>query len=138
MESYKLLNLERFQSLIENFEEFCKVYEYCLIDYNLINNYFQTLINQKIELLYILNSFIFTTFELIYEDKIIVIRKSAEKILNQLLNNLVIIYKKKIYYNGYNVNTSILNHGVLPYNIVYNSDYDKNRSNFNISNLIFF
>lgn len=137
MENFKSEEIQNYNDIIDSFQNFCKIYEYCLIDYNLIYQNYQKLIDLKNVILNQINNFIFIYGNTKYENILIKQQKSAEKIINDLLNNLVIIHKKQIYYNGYKNNTSILDYtNVLPYNILYQTNYKKT-DNYNISNLIF-
>jgi len=139
MENFKSDNIQEFEKLILAFENFCKLYEYCLIDYNLILTSFNSLVDQKIKILTTINSFIFTTIPIEYENILIKQKDSAENLLNDLLNNLTLLYKKKIYYDGLNINSNLIStSNILPYNISYDSDYRQHYSNYNVSNLIFF
>ena len=139
MEGLKSNNIQEFENLILAFEKYCKLYEYCLIDYNLIFTSYNNLIDQKIKILNIINSFIFTTPQIEYEKILIKQKISAENLLDELLNNLFLLYKKKIYYDGYNRNSNIISKSnVLPYNILYESNYREHYDKYNISNLIFF
>jgi len=64
-------------------------------------------------------------------------KKAAEKILNDLLNRLILIYKKTIYYKGYDVTKKVIQYGdILPYNILY--EIQNKNDTFKIQNLLFF
>lgn len=139
MESFKYNAIENYNNIIDSFENFCKIYEYCLIDYNLISTNYQKLVDQKDIILNQINNFIFVYENGKYENMLIKQKISAEKIIDELLNNLVILFKKKIYYDGYNNGTINIDYSnVLPYNISYSSNYNKYNDTFNISNLTFF
>jgi hypothetical protein len=74
-----------------------------------------------------------------YENILFKQRKAAEILIDELLNNLVILYKKKIYYDGYNNSSKIINYDkVLPYNILFEPDYKTGINPYNIQNLLFF
>jgi len=136
MENFKYKDIQNYNDIIDSFQNFCKIYEYCLIDYNLIYKYYQNLVDLKDKILSQINNFIFMYSSTKYEIIIIKQQQAAEKIINQLLNNLVIINKKKIYYDGYNNKTSLIDYtNILPYNIFYTKKYsDINK--YNITNLI--
>lgn len=139
LENFKYLSVSNYNNIIDSFENFCKMYEYCLIDNNLINTYYQTLIDQKDIILNQINNFNFISKNSTYENVLILQRNSAENVLNELLNNLVILFKKNIYYNGYNNGTINIDYSnVLPYNILYKTNYNKNFDEYNISNLTFY
>ena len=137
MEEFKNQSISIYNELIKNFENFCKIYEYCTIDYKLIYSYYSTLTDIKINILFSLNSFIFSSYDNYLETKINNIKISTERTLNKLLNNLVIINKKKLYYNGYNNTTKLIDYSnIVPSNIVDNINYLPN--SYNISNLLYF
>jgi hypothetical protein len=139
MENFKYINISEFNNLISFFENFCKLYEYCLINYNLIFQNYQTLVNQKINILNQINNFIFITYKVEYENILIKQKIAAEEILNNLLNNLVILYKKKIYYDGYNNNINDIDYSnILPHTILNDVNYREHYDQYNISNLLFF
>jgi len=136
MENFKYKDINNYNNIINSFENFCKIYEYCIIDYNLIFTNYQKLVDQKDIILNEINNFIFIDKN--YDNILIKQANSAEKIINDLLNNLIILFKKKIYYEGYD--NSILNidySNVLPYNILYKTNYNKYSDEYNISNLIY-
>lgn len=139
LENFKYLSVSNYNNIIDSFENFCKMYEYCLIDNNLINTYYQTLIDQKDIILNQINNFNFISKNSTYENVLILQRNSAENVLNELLNNLVILFKKNIYYNGYNNGTINIDYSnVLPYNILYKTNYNKNFDEYNIGDLTFY
>jgi hypothetical protein len=139
MGNFKSNNIQQFENLVSLFENFCKVYEYCLLDNNLIFSSYQDLVDQKILILNTINSFIFTTLETEYQNILIKQKIAAEKILDKLLNNLILLKKKKIYYDGYNISTNNVNYSnVLAYNYLYQPDYRKGYDQYNISDLIYF
>ncbi|MEI7480627.1 MAG: hypothetical protein WCJ59_03290, partial [bacterium] len=67
----------QFQELTNAFENFVKIYEYCLIDNALIFKFYSTLVSQKIYIMTIINSFIFSKREIGYEN--IIIRQNYVK-----------------------------------------------------------
>lgn len=137
IENFKENNIQQYNELVSSFENFIKIYEYCIIDNNLIFKFYSTLLGQKIYILSVINTFIFTQQEGGYEKILIKQKIQAEKLLDKYLNNLVILKKKKIYYDGYNNNSNIIgNYNVLPYNLNYSSDYSNKLVPYNISNLI--
>jgi hypothetical protein len=120
MSEYKSFNIPLFNELITLFNSFVKLYENCLVDVTLINNSFIHLRNIELEIYNVLNSFIFSIPNINYSNKLLEIKKKTTKVLNKLLNNLVIIHKKLIYYNGYNINTKsiqLISSNVLPFNM---------------------
>ncbi len=139
MENLKSKDIEKFDDLQKSFKNFCTVYEYCLINYNLIFQCYKILVDQKILILNIIENYNLVLLKNKYENILFKQRESAENIINELLNNLVILYKKKIYYDGYNNSTNLIHFNkVLPYNILYDSKYKINEFPYNFENLIFF
>ena len=138
LNNFKYNNIAGYNKIIDSFENFCKIYEYCIIDYNLISSKYQSLVDYKISILNQINNFIFIYDNVEYDIVLFKQKLAAEKIINELLNNLVILFKKKIYYNGYNNKTINIDYSnVLPYNILYENNYKKN-SQYNQSELIFY
>jgi hypothetical protein len=136
LENFKYKDIDNYNNIIDSFENFCKIYEYCLIDYNLIFTNYQKLIDLKNIILNKINNFSYTYENIQSDDILIKQKKSAEKVINKLLNNIVILYKKKIYYDGYNINVKNIDYSnVLPHNIFYPSVYVNNLEQYN-SNLI--
>lgn len=138
MENYKYKDINNYNNIINSFKYFCKIYEYCLIDYNLICKNYQKLMDSKNKILEQIDNFVFIYKNNIYENTLIKQKIAAEKIINELLNNLVVLYKKNIYYNGYNNGTLNIDHSnVLAYNMLYSSDYEKQFDEYNMGNLLF-
>ena len=137
MGNLKSNNLQQFDNLIGLFENFCEVYEYCLLNNNLISKSYKTLVDQKILILNTINSFIFTTIEIGYENILIKQKIAAEEIIDKLLNNLVLLNKKKIYYDGYDISKQNINgSNVLAYNYLYEPNYRSGFEQYNMANLI--
>jgi len=137
LENFKYDDIESYNDIVSTFENFCKIYEYCLLDYNLIFTNYQQLVDIKISILNKINNLNFVYKNVKYENVLVKQKISAEKIINDLLNNLVILCKKKIYYDGYNNGTINIDYSnVLAYNILDDPNYHKNTSQYNPSNLI--
>jgi hypothetical protein len=138
LQNFKYDNIQGYNEIINLFEIFCTIYEFCIIDINLISENYQKLIDYKITILNMINNFIFIYENVEYDIVLFKHKQAAEKIINQLLNNLIILYKKKLYYDGYNNGTINIDYSkVLPYNILNENDY-KSNIQYNPSNLIFF
>ena len=135
-ENFKSNNVQQYEKLVNAFEYFIKIYEYCLIDNTLIFKLFTALKSTQIFILVTINSFIFTKQQIDFENIINIQKIEAEKLLNTYLNTLVILHKKKIYYNGYNNSTQNIElSNILPYNILFETDYKYNNLHYNIANL---
>lgn len=143
-QNFKHSSIEQYNNIISLFENFCKIYEYCLLDYNIIFTSYQQLVDIKISILNEINNLNYIYRNVKYENvlikqKISAEKISAEKIIDELLNNLVILYKKKIYYDGYNNGTINIDYSnILAYNILYEPNYNKHSDQYNISNLIIY
>jgi hypothetical protein len=138
-ENFKYSNIASYNDVINSFENFCRIYEYCLINNNTIFTNYQKLVDLKITILNQINNFNFIYRDVVYGNVLLKQKISAEKIINDLLNNLVILYKKKLYYDGYNNNTINIDYSnVLAYNNLNEPNYKKNTDQYNISNLIVF
>ena len=138
-ENFKSNNIQQYENLINSFENFIKIYEYCLIDNTLIFKFFTHLNSIKVYILLIINSFIFTKLQMDFEDIVILQKTEAEKLLNKYLNTLMILYDKSIYYDGWTNKTSIINKtNIIPYNILFETDYEYGKSQYNMENLLSF
>lgn len=135
-ENFKSKNVQQYEKLINSFENFVRIYEYCIIDNNLIFKFYTTLVAQKINILETINSFIFTLPEAEYQNILIKHKIEAEKLIDKFLNFLVILYKKKIYYDGYSCSkNNIRTSNILPFNILFETDYKYGKTQYNIANL---
>jgi hypothetical protein len=116
MRKHSYLTYEKISNL---FREFCTLYRDCNVDYNLIDSLYQKMVDIKIAIMYEINIFTYNTDGYAYTNKIFKAKEEAERILNKMLDELTLIQKKKIYYNGYNIKSKVIDtSGVLPYNIV--------------------
>lgn len=139
LENFKYFSIQQYNNIISLFENFTKIYEYCLLDYNMIFTSYQKLVDIKISILNEINNLNFIYKNVEYVNVLIKQKISAEKIIDELLNNLVILYKKKIYYDGYNNGTINIDYSnILAYNILDEPNYNKHTDQYNISNLISF
>jgi len=139
MDNFNLISTIKFNNLKKTFENFCEIYENCIFNNNLIYNNYKKLIDLKITILSIINSYIFDTYGNPYQNILKKNRISAEFIIDEMLNTLILLYKKDIYNNGYNINKNNISYNnILPYNILYDSDYREHYDNLNMANLLFF
>lgn len=135
IDDIKFSNIPEFNKITELFENFCVSYESCKINYSLIDLLICNLTDNKIKILSALNSLIYSVNGKQYEDKINKIKNKAEIILNNLIDELIVIHEKNIYYNGYNSTTRIIDTtNILPYNITnepFYNKYNKTSASFN-------
>jgi hypothetical protein len=119
------------------FENFIYLYESCLQDISLINPNYLTLKTLKNKIIYTINSFTFNILTNSETVKLYTMRKTVESMLNDFLNKLVIIQKKDLYYNGFNINTKIINtDNILPANYFdTHNQYVRNTKQYDVLNL---
>jgi len=134
LKSYEQFSKEIFNNIVILCKNFIELYNDCIINKKLINNYYVSLENLKIKILFSLESFNLNGTDLkeLRENKL-----EIEKILNVYLENLLLLNKKDIYYNGYDVNTKILSSSnILEYNrFDYENEYIRGIKVFDIQNL---
>ena len=134
LKSYKQFSTEIYNNIKTLLKNFIKLNNDCLKNKKLINNYFNVLINIKISILKSLESF---NLNGALSEELLKNKIEIEKILNKYLENLLLINKKDIYYNGYNNTTKILsNDNILGYlhNDIENI-YIRGIKSFDIQNL---
>jgi hypothetical protein len=119
------------------FVNFILLYEACLEDINLINQNYSTLGVIKNKILYTINSFTYNLLSNTETVKLYNMRKQIESMFNKFMEELLIIQKKDIYYNGYNIKTQIINtDNVLPANYFdSNNQYVRNSKQYDTLNL---
>jgi len=112
-----------YENIVYDLNKFLILYEECFIDHKLINSNFNKMIDirentkKNIESIFISNSN--SNFNK-FNSNIIQI----ESILNKYIDNIVELQNKNIYYNGYNINTKIIDN----YNVI---EFNRNFNNFN-------
>ena len=121
-----------------SFENFILLYESCLQDINLINANFSTLRIIKNKIVYTLNAFTFNLLSNVGTKKIYDMRKTVESMLNKFMDELLIIQKKDIYYNGYNIKTHILDtDNIIPANFFdIHNQYVRNTKQYDVLNML--
>jgi hypothetical protein len=132
----KNLNIRSFDILISQIESFCNTYESCITDFKLISSLYPMLIQLKINILLSINSLVYSINNWNYENKLYRVRNQLEEILNEYIGIILKNNKKNIYYNGYNINTKVIdNTNIIPVNSFYSHDFDLGTGKF--SNLLF-
>ena len=135
MEDYKQYNIPVYLDIVMLFERFAGFYNDCIKNFKNINTIYQDLLDIKVTILSYLNFYIFNTGSNILDKKIVEIKNKTEQILNSYLEKIVIIQKKDLYYNGYNIDTNICStSNILPYNFLTNFTVNNNNKNFNNKN----
>lgn len=140
MKKFNEYSINIYNNLTNQFETFCQIYEHCLINYDLIFKNINILTNEKIKILNTIDSFIFVSASTQYYDILYKTKKSAENILNRMMNNLILLSKKKIYYDGWNIQKNSIPHSlsILPFNTLYSLDYKEHCDKYNIADLLNF
>ncbi len=122
-EDFKKYNIDEYKQIVNLLTQFSNMYDSCKTDYNLIDRLYSNMLYIRIKILYKMNSFIFNTYGTQYSNTIIDTKDKTKLILAEMLDELVLLHKKKIYYNGYNMNSTVLDtSGVRPYNILQNNN----------------
>ena len=138
MEEFKNYNPDVYNQIIYTFNNIIFLYESSLKDKSLIDTYFDTINNLKLNILNNIESFNYTTDNVVYSKKLIKLKDEAEKLINELLSELSLVQKKNIYYNGYNIETKVLKKSsVMPFNEFYNfNEFIRNTTPVKVSDLI--
>ena len=123
----KNYNPNVFQDIINLFNRFIELYDSVNIDKSLASTLFKNMTTIKVKIINNIESFIFTTNNVIFTKQINKFKIKGEKLLNKYLDKILLINKKYNYYNGYNINTKIAtNDNILEYNFS-NTNYDNIR-----------
>jgi hypothetical protein len=134
LESYKQFSIYIYNNIVILLKNFIKLYNDCITNKKLINDYYSVLENLKFLILYTLESFNLNGANLkeLKKNKL-----EIEKILNKYLEQLLLLQKKDLYYNGFNTKTKILTtDNVVEYNkFDYRNEYNRGIRSFDIQNL---
>jgi hypothetical protein len=138
LKSYEIFSKAIYLDIETLFKNFINLYDSCIINNDLINEYFSTMVDLKINILkkiksFDLNGYHYFSNKINLED----MQNRAENILDNYLEELILINNKNIYYNGYNITTvKDLNQKVLPHNYMeYQNENVKGIQMFDINNL---
>ena len=127
LSTLKNYNINVFQSIINLFNRFIELYDSINIDKSLASTLFKNMTTIKVQIINNIESFLFTTNNILFTKQINKFKIKGEKLLNKYLDNILLINKKYNYYNGYNINTNIItNNNILEYNFS-NTNYDNIR-----------
>jgi len=138
MRDFKEHSIDIYNIVLIQIENFLILYESCMEDINLISANYSTLIIIKNKILSSIESFNFNTDNVAYSSKIFLMKKKIQKLLNNFLEQLILIQKKNIYYNGYNLSTKPLdNNNILPSNFMdTQNEYFRNTKLYNIQDYV--
>jgi len=127
LSTFKNYNPNVFQDIINLFNRFIELYDSVIIDKSLASTPFKNMTNIKVQIINNIESFLFTTNNLVFTKQINKFKIKGEKLLNKYLDKILLINKKYNYYNGYNINTNIITkNNILEYNFS-NTNYDNIR-----------
>ena len=127
LSTLKNYNTNVFQDIINLFNRFIELYDSVNIDKSLASTLFKNMTSIKVKIINNIESFLFTTNNLVFNKQINKFKIKGEKLLNKYLDKILLINKKYNYYNGYNINTNIItNNNILEYNFS-NTNYDNLR-----------
>ncbi len=122
-EDFKKYNIDEYKQIVNLFTQFAKMYDSCKIDYNLIDSLYSNMLYVRVKILYKMNSFVLNTYGTQYSNTVIDTKDGIKKLFDEMLDEIVLLHKKKKYYNGYNINSSILDtSGIIPYNNLQNTN----------------
>ena len=126
----KKYNIDLYNQIVDLFSQFTTMYTSCKTDYNLIDQLYRNMNFIRTKILITLNSLLFKLYSFQETNKIIKITENTKKLLNDMLDEIVLLYNKKLYYNGYNNSTSIIDsYYVIANNILSNTN-PVNRNDF--------
>ncbi len=136
-EDFKKYNIDEYKQIVNLLTQFSTMYDSCKTDYNLIDRLYSNMLYIRIKILYKMDSFIFNTYGTQYSNMIIDTKEKTKLILGEMLDELILLHKKKIYYNGYNMNSTVLDtSGVRPYNVLQNNNPVARNDTPNMSDLL--
>ncbi len=120
-EDIKVHNIETYNQIVDLFTQFTIMYDSCKTDYTLIEHLYRNMVYIRTKILYNLNAFTFNVYSMNESNNVIKTKNNTKKIINDMLDEIVLLYKKRIYYNGYNNTSALINtSNILPHNILEN------------------
>lgn len=138
LKSYQIYSKDIYLKIKILFQNFILIYDNCLIDNDLINTSYDTMMDIKLKILkniksFDLNGYHYSEGNVKLED----IQEQAQKIMDNYLDDLILINNKSIYYNGFNIKTKkYLNQKILPFNFLdYKNEYTKGIKMFDVNDL---
>ena len=117
LKNFESKNINNYYDIVNNFNNFILLYEDSLKDSSLINVNYDRLKNIKNKIEKLIFEFYYMCDEVQYTKILEKNQISAGLLLDKYINKINEIYKKNIYYNGYNNNKVIIDKYLkLPYN----------------------
>ena len=119
LSTFKKYNINTFNDIVNLLENFVFLYNSINIDKTLANSLFKSMKIIKFYIIDKIETFNFTTTNNILTEQTTKNRKRVEELLDGYLDKVLLIYKKNLYYNGYNNQTIIIDSGnVIEYNLL--------------------
>jgi hypothetical protein len=126
--TFKEYNIDTFNDIVNLFDNFVFLYNSILIDKSLSSSLFKSITLIKYSIINKIESFNLNTDNFVLSKQIQKNRLRAEELLNKYLDNVLLIHKKNLYYNGYNNNTQIItSNNIIEYNL-FETDKEFNRN----------
>ena len=131
LSTFKKYNQDTFNDIVKLFDNFIFYYNSIKIDKSLADVSFKTMKNIKFNIVNKIETFNFTTNNFILTQQTTKNIKRVEELLNGYLDKVLLIYKKNLYYNGYNNQSKIItSNNIIEYNF-FNTEHEiiRNKSN---------
>lgn len=126
--TFKEYNIDTFNDIVNLFDNFVFLYNSILIDKSLSSSLFKSITLIKYSIINKIESFNLNTDNFILSKQIQKNRLRAEELLNKYLDNILLIHKKNLYYNGYNNKSQIItSNNIIEYNL-FETDKEFNRN----------
>jgi hypothetical protein len=138
LSTFKEYNIDTFNEIINLFDNFIFLYNSILIDKSLSSTLFKSITLIKYSIINKIESFNLNTDNIILTEQIKKNRIKAEELLNKYLDNVLLIHKKNLYYNGYNNNTKIITSSNIIECNLFDTDkeFNRNRTIYDFSEFI--
>ena len=130
LSTFEKYNQDTFNDIVKLFDNFIFYYNSIKIDKSLADISFKTMKNIKFNIINKIETFNFTTNNFILTQQTTKNRKRVEELLNGYLDKVLLIYKKNLYYNGYNNQSKIItSNNIIEYNF-FNTEHEIIRNKF--------
>jgi hypothetical protein len=138
LSTFKEYNIDTFNDIVNLFDNFVFLYNSILIDKTLSSSLFKSITLIKYSIINKIDSFNLNTDNFVLSKQIQKNRLRAEELLNKYLDNVLLIHKKNLYYNGYNNNSQIItSNNIIEYNLFEtDKEFNRNRTIYDFSELI--